>query len=67
MSKLEDARKILTALQVPKEQRNDMCCYVLIVLAGIDEDGKWEQANKQVYADTRYSFKDKDRLQCRVC
>lgn len=40
MSKLEDARKILTALQVPKEQRNDMCCYVLIVLAGIDEDGK---------------------------
>ena len=47
MSKLEDARKILTALQVPKEQRNDMCCYVLIVLAGIDEDGKWEQATNK--------------------
>ena len=44
MSKLEDARKILTALQVPKEQKNDMCCYVLIAFAGIDEDGKWEQA-----------------------
>ena len=47
MSKLEDARKILTALQVPKEQRNDMCCYVLIALAGIDEDGKWEQATNK--------------------
>lgn len=47
MSKLEDARKILTALQVPKEQKNDMCCYVLIALAGIDEDGKWEQATNK--------------------
>lgn len=47
MSKLEDAREILTELQVPKAQRNDMCCYVLIALAGIEENGKWTQANNK--------------------
>lgn len=47
MSKLEDAREILTALRVPKAQRNDMCCYVLIALAGIEENGEWTQARNK--------------------
>lgn len=47
MSKLEDARKILTALQVPKAQKKDMCCYTLLALAGLDEDGAWESATNE--------------------
>lgn len=41
MSKLEDARKILDALQVPTRQQSDMCCYVLLAMAGIKKNGKW--------------------------
>lgn len=41
MSKLEDAREILTTLQVPKAQRNDMCCYTLLALAGLQEEKNW--------------------------
>lgn len=47
MSKLEDVREILMELQVPKAQRNDMCCYVLIALAGIEESEKWTQASNE--------------------
>ena len=47
MSKLEDARKILTALQVPKAQKKDMCCYTLLALAGLDEDGAWDSATNE--------------------
>ena len=35
MSKLEEARTILKQLQVPVKQQSDMCCYVLLSLAGI--------------------------------
>lgn len=41
MSKLEDVRKILTLLQVPKAQKNDMCCYTLLALAELKEDEEW--------------------------
>jgi hypothetical protein len=34
MSKLEEARTILKQLQVPVKQQSDMCCYVLLSLAG---------------------------------
>lgn len=41
MSKLEDARKILNALQVPEKQQSDMCCYVLLALASIRKRSSW--------------------------
>jgi len=47
MSKLDDAREILTALQVPKAQKNDMCCYTLLVMAGIKEEDSWAQATNK--------------------
>lgn len=47
MSKLDDAREILAALQVPKAQKNDMCCYTLLVMAGIREDDSWSQATNK--------------------
>ena len=30
MSKIEEARKILSELNVPKKQQADLCCYVLL-------------------------------------
>lgn len=44
MSKLEDAKTILSALKVPARQQNDMCCYTLLALANIDENSNWKQA-----------------------
>ena len=47
MSKLEDARKILNALQVPEKQQSDMCCYVLLALAGIRKRSRWDSATNE--------------------
>jgi len=44
MSKLEDARKILDALQVPVKQQNRICCCVLPAMAGIPENPQWQDA-----------------------
>ena len=41
MSKLEDARKILEMLQVPNKQKNNLCCYTLLALAGLCEKANW--------------------------
>ena len=45
MSKLEEAKEILNALQVPETQQNGMCCCVLLALANITEDTSWQQAS----------------------
>lgn len=47
MSKLEDARKILSALQVPVKQQSDMCCYVLLAMAGIRNRSRWDSAKNE--------------------
>lgn len=45
MSKLEEAKEILNALQVPETQQNGMCCCVLLALANITKDTSWQQAS----------------------
>ena len=45
MSKLDEARNILSALEVPAKQQNGMCCCVLLAMAGITEDQEWASAN----------------------
>jgi len=47
MSKLEEARAILKQLQVPVKQQSDMCCYVLLSLAGIKKRSRWETASNE--------------------
>ena len=37
MSKLDEARDILSALQVPAKQQNTMCSCVLLAMAGLKE------------------------------
>ena len=44
MEKIEEAGRILQALQVPDQQRSDLCCYVLLAMAGIGQDDKWVKA-----------------------
>ena len=44
MSKLDEARDILSVLEVPSKQQNGMCCCVLLAMAGITEDQCWGDA-----------------------
>lgn len=44
MSLLDDAKNILSSLQVPEQQQNSMCCYVILALANITKDKTWEDA-----------------------
>ena len=44
MGKIEEAREILKYIGMPKAQQADICCYVLLAMAGIKPDMKWNQA-----------------------
>lgn len=44
MNKLDEARNILNALEVPAKQQNGMCCCVLLAMADITEDQNWANA-----------------------
>jgi hypothetical protein len=47
MSKIDDAKKILIALQVPAKQQNYMCCCVLLAMANLIEDNDWADATNE--------------------
>lgn len=38
MSKIDEARKILNYIGMPKAQQADLCCYTLLAMAGIKLD-----------------------------
>lgn len=44
MSKIEEARAILKELQVPAKQQGDLCCFVLLAMASIQEQDSWSNA-----------------------
>lgn len=44
MSKLDDAKEILNALQVPAKQQNSMCCCVLLAMTNLTEEHTWNMA-----------------------
>ena len=48
MSKLEEAKGILSAIGMPNQQTNDRSAYVLLALAGIKESDAWRTAKKPV-------------------
>jgi hypothetical protein len=41
MPKLEEARRILSALDMPSTQQSDICCYTLLAMASIEEQTLW--------------------------
>ena len=47
MSKLENTKKLLNALQVPQKQQSDLCCYVLLAMTGLKERDKWSSATNE--------------------
>lgn len=47
MSNVDKIRNILIALGVPEKQQNDLCCYVLLVMAKIYPKSKWESAQNE--------------------
>lgn len=44
MRKLEEAKKILSALQVPNAQQSNICCYVLLSMANLLKNTPWRDA-----------------------
>jgi hypothetical protein len=46
MSKLEEAKGVLSAIGMPKAQTNDRSAYVLLALADLGEEANWANANK---------------------
>lgn len=45
MEKIEEARQILKKLGMPKAQQTDICCYVLLAMAGIKPTIAWKNAS----------------------
>lgn len=47
MNNVEKIRSILLSLEVPKKIQNDLCCYVLLVMAKIYPQSKWVEAKNE--------------------
>lgn len=43
MNKLEEAREFLKEVGMPKSQQADICCYVLLAMAGVKPDMQWDK------------------------
>lgn len=44
MDKVEEAREFLREIGMPKAQQSDLCCYVILAMAGIKPDMLWKEA-----------------------
>ena len=47
MGKIDEAREFLKMLGMPKAQQADICCYVLLAMAGIKQDTLWKDAGNE--------------------
>lgn len=47
MDKINEARELLKMLGMPKTQQADICCYVLLAMAGIKSDTLWKDAGNE--------------------
>lgn len=61
MSKLEEAKEILSSLKVPAKQQNGMCCCVLFAIANLTEEEAWGSA-----ANIGFGFTMSLRLQTAI-
>lgn len=43
MKKVEESKEILDLLGVPSKQKNNLCCYTLLALAGLSENKGWTE------------------------
>ncbi|MCM1234624.1 MAG: restriction endonuclease [Ruminococcus flavefaciens] len=47
MDKIDEAREFLEIIGMPKAQQADICCYVLLAMAGIKQDTAWSDAKNE--------------------
>lgn len=47
MDRIEEARELLNLVGMPKPQQADLCCYVLLVMAGIKPNMRWAEASNE--------------------
>ena len=47
MDKIEETREFLHCIGMPKAQQADICCYVILAMAGIKPDMRWEEATNE--------------------
>jgi hypothetical protein len=47
MSKKNEAREILSSLNMPIAQQSDICCYSLLAMAAISESAEWQDATNE--------------------
>ena len=45
--KIEEAREFLKGVGMPKAQQSDICCYVILAMAGIKPDMSWCEATNE--------------------
>lgn len=47
MDKVEEARKFLELVGMPKAQQADICCYVLLAMTGVKPEMSWKEAENE--------------------
>lgn len=47
MDKIEETRDFLDHIGMPKAQQADICCYVILAMAGIEPDMQWKEATNE--------------------
>ncbi len=47
MDRVDEAREFLKMLGMPKAQQTDICCYVLLAMAGVKPDTEWANAGNE--------------------
>lgn len=47
MDKIQEARRFLQIVGMPKAQQADICCYVLLAMAGVKPDMSWSEAENE--------------------
>ena len=45
--KIEEAREFLQTIGMPKAQQADICCYVILAMAGIKPDMSWSEGTNE--------------------
>ena len=47
MDKIEETREFLQKIEMPKAQQADICCYVMLAMAGIKPNMSWSEATNE--------------------
>lgn len=47
MDKIQEVRRFLQTVGMPKPQQTDICCFVLLAMAGIKPDMSWNEAKNE--------------------